>query len=157
MSSVKDETVMAIERIPMATRFWRKVTRTAECWLWLGARGKDGYGRAALPGHSGGMALAHRISWLLTNGEIPSGMQVLHRCDNRQCVRPDHLFLGTQADNIKDMWAKGRQKKPEFKTHCHHGHELAGSNLYVYPDGERACRVCATEAMRNWREKRKQA
>lgn len=53
--------------------------------------------------------LAHRLSWQIANGSIPDGLQVLHHCDNGACIRPDHLFVGTQADNMRDMDAKGRR------------------------------------------------
>ena len=87
-------------------RFWPKVEKTDECWLWTASRYKSGgYGQFTVD--SLGIR-AHRFAYELLVGPIPSGMCVLHRCDNPPCVRPDHLFLGTQHDNAKDRTAKGR-------------------------------------------------
>ncbi len=98
-----------------AERFWAKVL-IAEgdgCWEWQRGRFPKGYGRVALPRHGNDTQPqegAHRIAWLLTNGPIPDGLWVLHRCDNPPCCRPDHLFLGTLQDNVDDMVAKGRHR-----------------------------------------------
>lgn len=87
-------------------RFWPKVTKSADaCWLWIGCKQGDGYGSFRYKGH---MVLAHRLSWQEANGPIPQDMHVLHKCDVRNCVRPDHLFLGTELDNSRDKIAKGR-------------------------------------------------
>jgi hypothetical protein len=90
-------------------RFWSRIQRAEGdgCWIWTAARFPAGYGKVALP-RSRKLEGAHRIAWILTNGPIPFGLWVLHRCDNRPCCRPDHLFLGTCADNVADMIAKGR-------------------------------------------------
>src|SRR5690554_6899875 len=84
---------------------------TTECWHWRKVR-PGGYGASEMLGER----LAHRVSWKIHHGEIPEGMCVLHKCDVRNCVNPDHLFLGTKADNHRDMVEKGRQprgfKKP---------------------------------------------
>jgi len=90
------------------TRFLAKVDRSGECWLWTGARDKDGYGVAAISARTG---RANRVAWTLFVGPIPEGLCVLHACDNPPCVRPGmgHLFLGTHADNAADRDAKGRQ------------------------------------------------
>lgn len=85
--------------------FWDRVNKTSECWEWTGYRGLTGYGSFRW---NNAHHVVHRISWTLSNGPIPDGMKVLHRCDNRPCVRPDHLFLGTQTDNMRDMSQKGR-------------------------------------------------
>lgn len=94
------------------TRFWKQVHKTSDCWLWTGAPTWNGYGRIGyLPG--GGGMMAHRFSYLMHVGPIPDGLQVCHHCDVRACVRPDHLFLGTQADNMHDMVSKDRQARGE--------------------------------------------
>ena len=86
-------------------RFWSKVQKTDECWIWTASRKFDGYGRFWYHGRE---ILAHRFSWKLHNGIIPEGLNVLHKCDNPPCVRPNHLLLGTQYDNIQDKLLKGR-------------------------------------------------
>ncbi len=86
-----------------------KINKTDTCWLWTGARQTNGYGKVGfrVDGKSVFQA-AHRRSWTLHNGPIPKGLLVLHKCDVPLCVRPDHLFLGTDADNCADKMAKGR-------------------------------------------------
>lgn len=74
--------------IRVSSRFWRKVDRSAECWLWLGARTNAGYGALSVGGKCVG---AHRVAWLLSRGELPEGQRVTHLCGNRSCVRPEHL------------------------------------------------------------------
>jgi len=76
------------------------------CWLWEASRNKDGYGLTSVQGAS---VSAHRASYEIHVGKIPDGICVLHTCDVPACVRPDHLFLGTHTDNMRDMYAKGRQ------------------------------------------------
>jgi hypothetical protein len=85
-------------------RLNRYIKKTNSCWLWIGCKNKQGYGRFWLGRNEG----AHRASWLLFVGRIPKNMQVLHRCDNPGCVNPEHLFLGTQKDNVQDMIKKRR-------------------------------------------------
>lgn len=92
--------------VPVEERFWDKVDTSGDCWLWMGARQVSGHGVLGIRGSK--LGRAHRVSYELCIGPIPPGMSVCHRCDNPPCVRPDHLFLGSQADNIADMKAKGR-------------------------------------------------
>lgn len=89
-------------------RFWSKVNITDSCWLWTASVNGKGYGQMSVGGRRGRPHLAHRLSWQMHRGPIPEGMSVLHRCDNPPCVNPEHLFLGTRADNNNDMRAKGR-------------------------------------------------
>ncbi len=88
-------------------RFWYKVDKKSdtECWNWLGAKNKRGYGIIYWNKHNDG---AHRYSWFLHHGEIGTFF-VLHKCDNPSCVNPNHLFLGTHTDNMRDCSIKGRK------------------------------------------------
>lgn len=100
-------------------RFWAKVKKTDYCWIWQGKAtcGKSRkYGQFSIKNKS---VEVHRFSWQLANGPIPKGMNILHKCDNPICVNPDHLFIGTNLDNIKDKMAKGRWKggRPKFTPH----------------------------------------
>jgi hypothetical protein len=97
----------------VVARFWAKVDITPGCWEWTAFR-KNNYGRIILPtGRKRGQVVyAHRLSWELRNGPIPDGLFVCHKCDNPPCVNPDHLFLGSNDDNMADMHAKGRGVQP---------------------------------------------
>ncbi len=91
-------------------RFWDKVSLTSKesCWIWTGAKTRQGYGSFVVRSRPFETMLAHRVSWELHNGPIPGGMQVLHTCDNPPCINPAHLYLGNNDDNVADRMEKGR-------------------------------------------------
>lgn len=102
------------------SRFWKWVTKTEGCWEWNGFRDKKfGYGSLSRRRFSKTYSLtSHRFSWVIHYGHINIGICVLHKCDNPACVRPDHLFLGTQLDNGKDCASKNRTMHGERHTHA---------------------------------------
>jgi HNH endonuclease len=138
---------------PIADRVWLRVDKSGPvpehdptlgpCWLWTGAL-VDGYG-AIYGALEGGTKKAHRVTYELSVGPIPPGLQLDHLCRVRHCVRPSHLEPVTQRENIY----RG-QAPPSInasKTHCDHGHLLAGDNLRIY----RGCRYCKA-CRRIWTE-----
>ncbi len=102
-------------------RFWRHVTFCANsgCWFWTGAVQRKNYGHMGLGGRGAGNVIASRFSYQLHYGLIPDGLFVCHHCDQPLCVNPDHLFIGTNADNMSDCSKKGRAKGPSFKGSEH--------------------------------------
>lgn len=144
-----------------AIPFWNRVKGTGHCWLWTGCRNDDGYGVVRF---NGGMCKAHVVAWFLTNGLIPDGLDVLHECDNPPCVNPDHLFLGTNADNCRDRQAKGRTKNLELgplaqasKTHCPAGHAYTPENTRIRSSGSRDCLACKRKEQQHYLEKSRAA
>ena len=91
-----------------AAEFHSRIQKGVDCWPWKGVTDRQGYGVFT---HRGKNYQAHRVSWALKNGPIPEGLCACHKCDNPICVNPDHVFLGTQMDNVRDCWSKGRGYK----------------------------------------------
>lgn len=114
-------------------RFYDKVLVGDGCWEWKASL-RDGYGQFKLQGR---MTRSHCVAWRMWNGDIPPDKWVLHHCDNRKCVRIDHLYLGTPLDNARDASVRGRLAQAR-KTHCPQGHPYGP---YV-PGGIRACSIC---------------
>lgn len=152
---------MANKYLPLRERFFAKTEKGPDCWVWKGsAHVTRGHLRGQIS-VNGRLTMASRASWILHWGEIPAGMFVLHRCDRPICVNPDHLFLGTQSDNMRDCAAKGRLYKggPKIRTRCRRGHPLSGENLvsgFYGGYAHRQCRTCSNDRRRE-REARKKA
>jgi hypothetical protein len=125
--------------VTTSEKFWSLVRKDQACWAWTGGTNGRGYGALHVAGRK---VLAHRFSYELHFGRIPPGRVIMHRCDNPICVRPDHLKLGTQLDNIADREAKGRGAWKPQPT-CPRGHAFDAVNTYLKSDGRRRCRECA--------------
>lgn len=135
-------------------RFNQKVNKTNTCWLWTGSQNPKGYGRIS---YNGKVIRAHRLSYLLHKGKIPDGLNVCHTCDIPRCVNPDHLWLGTYAENNQDMVKKNRHGKySRRQTHCRKGHKFTPQNTYIRtePNGTQYqnCRTCRSIHKKNDRD-----
>jgi len=122
------------------------------CWVWVGTCSKSGYGIIKI---NNKLRPAHRISYELYRGIIPEKMFVCHHCDIPSCINPNHLFIGTQKDNISDCIKKNRFiSAMSLKTHCKRGHEFNEENTYRYRN-RRRCQICWREYhkiyMRTWK------
>lgn len=145
----------SLNKRDLAARFEQYVKKSRGCWEWGGGIRKDGYGQIAIDGHQ---ALTHRVSWSLAFGVIPSGMCVLHRCDNRRCVKPSHLWLGSKGDNNRDREAKGRGNHASGEAHGRHtkpertarGERQGSAKLTV--DIVRRVRLSYKRGVRGYRE-----
>lgn len=128
------------------------------CWAWTAARIGTGYGAIRIGGRT---HLAHRVAHEMFIGPVPADLEVRHSCDNPPCVNPQHLLLGSHADNMLDMARRGRARGGEFhaaKTHCPQGHPYDEVNTYLAPvEGRvnRQCRECKREHLRASRARRK--
>jgi hypothetical protein len=126
-------------------RFWGNVDKSYSargCWLWTASfTGKTHkYGQISVRGH---IWKAHRLAYLLHNGEIPTGLHVRHTCDNPSCVNPDHLLAGTHQDNMRDAVERGRffVERHNIRTHCYKGHLFTPETVYI-SKGNRRCKIC---------------
>ena len=130
---------------PLEERFLERVLLDDGCWLWTGGTDKDGYGK--IRPRAGEIDRTHRVAYELFRGPIPPGGLVLHTCDNPPCVNPGHLYIGTHADNGRDIRERKRTRKAQ-QTHCIHGHEFTVANTIVRRNGCRTCRTCHNERRR---------
>ena len=126
-------------------------------WIWTGAKHPDGYGLFEYKGRTIG---AHRISAMLFLGYNLedfkySGKMICHKCEYKDCVKPDHIYIGTNRDNMIDRGFNDDNAN-RAKTHCKNGHEYTPENIYWNPkDGGRDCRICKKEAKRRFEERKK--
>jgi hypothetical protein len=139
------------KNLPVPDRWWEKVDRRSdvECWPWTASCDKDGYGRFQYPTPNGQVhTRAHRYGYTMLVGPIPTGMVVMHSCDNPPCVNPAHLGVGTPLANNDDKIGKGRGARLwgnplnlSRLTQCKRGHPLSGDNLRIV-NGYRRCIEC---------------
>jgi hypothetical protein len=124
-------------------RFWNKVNKQENgCWEWTAHLNTNDYGQFKLDGK---LQLAHRASWMFEHGPISDGMHVLHHCDNPSCVNPAHLFLGTHADNMRDMAEKGRAARNPQPGESNGSAKLTEADVLAIRSDKRSQRAIAAE------------
>lgn len=152
----------------LQAKFLKKVRKTKGCWWWTAGESSGGYGSLSFGGKP---QKAHRVSFTLFKGPIENGLLVCHSCDNKLCVNPEHLWLGTDKDNTMDSIKKGRHKNQNYKhlirrfseagwkassekfkkmRFCKRGHEFTKENTWVSKIGGRNCKACAKMNHRLW-------
>lgn len=139
-------------------RFKNFVKTSNKCHLWTGHKDRDGYGTFR---YKDKKIRSHRAAYQLFVGKIPDGFLVCHTCDTPSCVNPKHLFIGTNKDNVNDMWTKGRNSNNmtyalKAKRACINGHKFNSENTY-YWRGHRRCKTCHRYRMRDYHERKKYA
>ena len=138
-------------KVSVADRFWQSVSKTDTCWLWMGSKHQDGYGRfwngiRRVP--------SHRWAYEQVHGPIPNGLQIDHLCRVRHCVNPAHLEVVTGQQNFR------RGSHPNVRLHhaghCKHGHPFTKANTYIKKNGTRFCRACNRNRQAKYRLAMKQ-
>lgn len=137
---------------PAEDRFWPKVQVTQGCWLWIGGRDMHGYGHFYF-GPDDGQGGSHRFSWELRNGPVPAGMHLDHLCRVRHCVRPDHMEVVSNRENV--LRGVGPSAENARKTHCKRDHEFTPENTGRNKAGNRYCRECERAKWTRTAERRK--
>lgn len=165
--SSRGETFMAYSIEKRVEAFFKKVQKTDGCWNWLGGRAQNSNGYGSF-WNGTKLVPAHRYSYELVNGKIFDGLYCLHKCDNMVCVNPDHIFTGTQKQNMEDCKLKGRTKNigrhstkngtrrlkiRKVKTKCKRGHDMSiEKNTFIsHPKTYKtvSCRICRNSNERN--------
>lgn len=148
MGKRKTKAIPTLSTVQINEFLQNKIKLKNNCWKYAGYIRGDGYGVVIINGKN---FVASRIAWIIRNGKIPKKLFVCHKCDNRSCVNPSHLFLGTNKDNMIDCANKKRLVNTK-KTKCMRGHPLSGANLYTYMRDNRLrrnCKACKVLLRRN--------
>jgi hypothetical protein len=137
-----------------ARRFWDYVDKSGDCWIWTGPTNRKGYGWWSGGGTRG---LAHRLALAASVPCPDDALLACHHCDNPPCVKPTHIYWGTEADNARDVMERGAVVNQNvLKTHCKRGHPLAGDNLRIVgASRSRQCHICSNKRSREWQRRRR--
>ena len=130
-------------------RFWLKVSKTENCWIWTASKDQNGYGMFK---SARVMVRSHRWAYEEQFGQIPEGLVLDHLCRNTSCVNPAHLEVVTNDENLERGW--GRRIKTGWVNICANGHEYTAENTYINPLGRKVCRACSAESRLRYQERK---
>lgn len=150
------ERIIPFLTLHQISQFWAKVEISSpdSCWNWIGHITHRGYGGFNI--HPVGCFQAHRVAWTMANGQVPDGLSILHRCDNRKCCNPAHLFAGTNHDNTQDMMRKGRHACSVIMGEGHPNAKLNEFQVRAVREQFAKGGVTVTELARQWHMSRSQ-